>query len=158
MSDRCSFCQCKLESGYHERGCPKRGGDAEEPSRPRAQKEWWQGCPESQLIDVCSAMSDDQLQELSAEISSVIAKLNARIQQGSPDRDWLSRARYALGMMASRRQLVKAELTSRNQKNRSISSDRKRRVVAEMRKTLVDGDVTKTLNKIIDYLDPDIEK
>lgn len=36
MSARCEHCQCKIESGYHERGCPVR--ERSGPATPSAQQ------------------------------------------------------------------------------------------------------------------------
>lgn len=127
-------------------------------SSEQKQREWWQQCSDAQFLQSCAEMTTNQLQELTADMSSLTARLAAQVEKGSPDAEWLSRAKYALRMVASRRSLVKAELTSRNEVARTKNSDKKRRWMTAARKALDSGDVAGAVRVLVDFLDPDVEK
>lgn len=121
------------------------------------EREWWQRGSDAQFEETIASMGMETLNKLSAEIAVVQAQIESQRNQGRPDAEWARRARRASATLGIRRKMVKSALSAIHAEGVKKGIEQKRRLTAEMRRRLRDGDVAGSMELLIDFYDPDTE-
>lgn len=118
------------------------------------EKAWWQKGSDRSFRAQLGTMSEAELESTASEIAGALSVIQAQIETSS-DRtsEWYQRARQALGFIAARKALLRAELTVRNANNQALKDAAKRENIRIARAALERGDLAAALRIVLDQME-----